>query len=296
MKEDRKRLNALLYPPARWLLVLIAASVAGLILVAATELGTHPVAYALYALATYTLTVSCISAVQNGTTLYQRARALVYAHPLGNRYMTDVRFKVRVSLFGPLLINLAYSVFKLVTSIIFSSFWWGAFAVYYIMLAIMRYLLLHYMILGKEKQSLRLEYRCYQLCGLLFLALNVALSAIVYHMVQKNMSIVYPDGIILLAATYTFYNVTASIVDMVRYRKYRSPVMSASKAIRFAAALVSLLSLETAMLACYGDDPALFTLMTSWTGAGVCLIVLSISVYMILQAIVSLKKLKSSAA
>lgn len=47
---------------------------------------------------------------------------------------------------------------------------------------------------------------------------------------------------------------TVSVIDLVKYRKYKYPVLSAAKAIRFAAALVSLLSLETAMLAQFGDD------------------------------------------
>ena len=71
---------------------------------------------------------------------------------------------------------------------------------------------------------------------------------------------------------------------MIKCRKYKSPVLSASKAIRFASALVALLSLETAMLAQYGNDEVFRRVMTSLTGAGVCIIVLAMSVYMIVKA------------
>ena len=75
-----------------------------------------------------------------------------------------------------------------------------------------------------------------------------------------------------------------SLIHIFRYRKYQSPVLSAAKAIRLAAALVSLLSLETAILTRFGDDEVFRRLMTASTGAGVCIIVLGISVYMIVRA------------
>ena len=114
--------------------------------------------------------------------------------------------------------------------------------------------------------------------------LNLSLTAIVIQMVWQNKAYSYPEIIIIAVATYTFYTVTVSIIDLVKYRKFKSPVMSAAKAIRFAAALVSLLTLETAMLVQYGDDELFRRLMTALTGAGVCIIVLGMSVYMVIRA------------
>lgn len=60
-----------------------------------------------------------------------------------------------------------------------------------------------------------------------------------------------------------------------------------------AAALVSMLALETAMLAQFGgnDTARSRMVMTGCTGAGVCAIVLGIAVYMIVR---STKKLKQA--
>ena len=57
---------------------------------------------------------------------------------------------------------------------------------------------------------------------------------------------------IYVMALYTFYALTMSIVDIVKYRKMGSPVMSTAKIVSLSAALVSLLNLETAMLAQIG--------------------------------------------
>lgn len=70
------------------------------------------------------------------------------------------------------------------------------------------------------------------------------------------------------------------------YRQYQSPVMSAAKAIKLVAALVSMLSLETAMLEQFGNgqDPGFRQLMTGLTGGCACLIVLGMGIYMIVRA------------
>ena len=124
--------------------------------------------------------------------------------------------------------------------------------------------------------------------------LNLALSGIVFQMVWQNRAYTYPEIILITIATYTFYTVTVSIIDLVKYRKFKSPILSASKAIRFAAALVSLLNLEAAMLAQYGDDEGFRRLMTALTGLCVCLIVLAISVIMVLQASRAIRDLQIS--
>ena len=74
---------------------------------------------------------------------------------------------------------------------------------------------------------------------------------------------------------------------------YTAEVMSASKAIRFAQALVSLLSLEASMLVQFGDDERYRRLMLAITGAVVCVMVLFMSVFMIVKANKEIKKLRS---
>ena len=69
--------------------------------------------------------------------------------------------------------------------------------------------------------------------------------------------------------------------------------MSAAKVINLTAAVVSMLSLETAMLAQFGEDDVKFRqIMTSATGVGVCVIVLGMAVFMIAKSTKILKKNK----
>lgn len=292
MKNIIDKYKKIVFPPMWLMLLLTIASIVGLVVVFTKSLEEHPVAYIVYILSAYTTIAVCIFWGKIIPKYYKSLKQKIYDHPLGNRYMTDIDFKEKTSLGVSLAINLAYSVFKLVTGVLYSSFWIGAVAVYYMILSLLRFILLRYMNSDKEKKGLLHEYKQSRLCGILLLILNLSLTGIVFQMVWQNRGYFYPGTLIFAAAAYTFYTVGSSMVDIIKCRKYKSPVLSAAKNIRFAAALVSLLSLETAMLVQFGDDEAYRFLMTSLTGCAVCLIVLGTSIYMIIQANRSIKSLQ----
>ena len=87
-------------------------------------------------------------------------------------------------------------------------------------------------------------------------------------------------------AAYTFYTTIHAIVDIVKYRKLGSPVMSTAKIVSLSAALVSMLNLETAMFAQFGGEmPARDQrIMIAATGGGISVIVVTLSVLLIVKA------------
>lgn len=293
MKKLWKTVKALLYPPLWVTLLLSVLSTVALVAVFTKGLEKTAVAYGAYVLSAYALTVVTAKIVKVIPKVKRSAKEKVYSNSFGNRYMTDAAFKVRISLYISLGINLLYSAFKLWSGVYYSSFWWGAFAVYYIILAIIRFFLLRYMNRKDGEIDMLSEYRRYRLSAILMVLLNLSLAGIVFQMVWQDKGFSYPEVIVIASAAYTFYTVTVSIIDLVRYRKYNRPVISASKAIRFAAALVSLLNLETAMLALYGEDEGFRALMVALTGGGVCIGVLTVSVYMIIKSTKEIGRIKN---
>jgi uncharacterized membrane protein YfcA len=97
--------------------------------------------------------------------------------------------------------------------------------------------------------------------------------------------------ITIALAAFSFTAITVAIVNMVKYRKYNSPVWSASKALSFVAALVSMLTLEDAMLATFGqaEGEGFRQIMCGLTGVGVVAIVLAIAIYMIVTSTKQIK-------
>lgn len=122
---------------------------------------------------------------------------------------------------------------------------------------------------------------------------NFVLSGAVLMILYQNKGFEYHGILIYAMATYTFYITTSAIVNLVKYRKYNSPVMTMTKVIALSASLVSMLSLKTAMFAQFGQDmlPEDKWLMIALTGAGVSVTVITMSVYIIVK---SYKEIKQS--
>lgn len=102
----------------------------------------------------------------------------------------------------------------------------------------------------------------------------------------QNSGFEYPGMLIYIMAMYSFYATIMAVRNVIKFRRYGSPVMSAAKIINLTAALVSMLSLKTAMLTRFGDaDNLMFRqIMTASTGAGISVTVLGMGIFMIVRS------------
>ena len=215
--------------------------------------------------------------------------------PLVERYFSETTFRAEISLYPSLVINLFYARIKFFSGICYRSVWFGTLAVYYILLAVMRFsLLYHVRRRGGTKQNRISELKICRLCGIILMILDWALTGMIILVVRKNSGFEYPGTLIYAMALYTFYAVITAIMNVIKFRKYNSPVVSAAKVINLTAALVSMLSLETAMLTQFGDtrDVVFRQRMSAATGTGVSIIVLGMAVVMIVRTTNQIKKLQ----
>lgn len=295
MERWKRILNKLLYP--RFAVILASVPVAAALLVYVFAFGqkNSPIAYPAYVFSAYALTIVCAWIAKNAGNAKETLNAALHKNKLIHRYLTDVTFKMHVSLYISLGINLLYAGMKLFCGAYYGSVWFGTLAVYYLMLAVMRFSLLQHVNRNAFGKNLISELKQYRLCGVILALMNIALSGVVILVVRNNEGFSYAGYLIYVMAMYAFYNIITAVLDVVKYKKYNSPVMSAAKAIKLATALVSMLSLETAMLAQFGSgqNPAAFRqIMSGATGGAVCLIVLGMAVYMVARSTKQLKHLR----
>ncbi|MCM1136035.1 MAG: hypothetical protein NC400_10720 [Clostridium sp.] len=214
---------------------------------------------------------------------------------LGGKYLHDISFRTKVSLYMGLTVNLAYILMKLAAGVYYRSLWLISLGIYYILLAVMRFLLLHKVQWNEVGADREKELRRYRLCGGMLLVMNQALAGIVIFMVHQNRGFDYPGLLIYAMAAYSFYIVITAFINVIRSRRYGSPILLAAKAVNLVAAMVSILSLETAMLARFGgDDKAFRAVMTGATGGGICTIVIGMAVFMIVKSTRQLKELEGA--
>ena len=275
----------LLFPPVWLILILSVASAVSLALVFIKKLDTHPIAYAVYVVAFYTLVVlSCFCAVVLPKR-YKTIKQKIYANSFGNRYMTDAAFRTRISLYISLIINLLYVCANALSGFIYHTQWFYILAGYYGILAIMRFLLVRYVHQNPIGTNMLGEWKRSRICAYTLTLVNLSLSAVILMMMYQDKGFRYNGILIYVMAAYTFYITTLAIINLVKYRKLGSPVMSMTKIINMVAALVSMLSLETAMFSQFGKDMSnenkqIFIMLT---GAGVSIIIVTMSVYSIVK-------------
>ena len=105
-------------------------------------------------------------------------------------------------------------------------------------------------------------------------------------MVYWNRTFNHNEITAIAMAAYTFGTFAMAIVNVIKYRKYNSPVYSASKAISLTSASVSMLTLESTLLTVFGGDAVSLTMrraMLGLTGGIISIFVITMAVYMITQ-------------
>ena len=290
----RKLCRNLLLPPVWIIIALTVISTAGLAFVFVKGLEQSIAAYIIYVLAFYTLTVLCIFLSLVLPKQYKHIRQKIYNNPLGSRYMTDTEFRTHIWLHISLAINLLYAGVNVLSFILYRSMWFVCLAVYYSILAVMRFLLAKYARRNGFGRDMEGELKRTVICSCILLTLNFALSGSVLMMLYQNKGYEYHGIMIYIMATYTFYITANSIVGLVKSRRQNSPAITMTRVISLSAALVSMLSLETAMFSAFGQDMNRDSkrLMIILTGAGVSLCVITMSLYMIIRSTNEIKSLK----
>jgi hypothetical protein len=272
--------RALLFPHIAIMILLIPIATA-LLVWSMVVIGTESaVAYVSYVLAAYTLTVWCFKIPK----MIKNFKEFKNNNKYARKWQDDTRFRVKMTLFGSLLWNAAYGVFQLWLGIHHNTFWYFSFGIYYLCLAIMRLFLAWHVKKHAPGEKIRLELIKYRACGWVFLVMNLALALIIFFMLYWNRTFTHDMITTIAMAAYTFMSFTMAIINIVKYKKYNSPVLSASKAISFAAACVSMVTLTSTMLTVFSDGTMNIVtqkLMIGGVGTAVWLIVIAMAIIMI---------------
>lgn len=247
------------------------------------------ISYVIYFLCAYFFTIICLGLSKNSK---NRINKIID----NNKYLKIIKedpiVKTLFALYRGLTINGIYALFKLITGIYYHSIWFVTFGLYYLLIGSIRYRLTSYTIKNKIGDNIIEEYKKYRFCGIFMLFLNLILSGMICLVIIKNQTIHYAGYLIYVMAIYTFYIVINGIINIVKYRKYKSPVMSSVRVVNFIQALISMLSLEIAMLTEFGSEnnEVFNRIMIGLTGEAISIIIVSISIYMILKSNKNLKK------
>ena len=290
---DWKKIGKALLFPHIAIMILLVPIATVLLVGSMVFIGTEsPVAIVSYVIAAYTLTVWCMKIPY----LIKFFRTFKNENKYVRKWQDDTRLRVNVSLYGSLAWNALYGIFQLWLGFYHHTFWFYSLGAYYICLGVMRFFLARHTTRYAPGERLQTELKKYRACGIVFLVMNLALALIIFFMVYWNRTFEHHMITAIAMAAYTFTALTAAIINVIKYRKYNSPVYSASKAISLAAALVSMLILESTMFTTFGDGTMTDTaqkMMLGATGGVISVAVVATAIYMIVIGTKELKQLKS---
>ena len=290
---DWKKLGKALLFPHIAIMILLVPIATVLLVGSMVFIGTEsPIAIVSYVIAAYTLTVWCFKIPY----LIQFFKTFKDENKYARRWQDDTRLRVNVSLYGSFAWNALYGIFQLWLGFYHHTFWFYSLGAYYICLGVMRFFLLRHTRKYAPGEKMHAELLKYRACGIVFLVMNLALALIVFFMVYWNRTFQHHMITAIAMAAYTFTALTTAIINVIKYRKYDSPVYSASKVISLAAALVSMLTLESTMLTTFGDGTMTATAqkwMLGATGGAISVLIVATAIYMIVIGTKKLKQLKS---
>ena len=290
---DWKKLGKALLFPHIAIMILLVPIATVLLVGSMVFIGTESaIAILSYVIAAYTLTVWCfkIPYLINFFKTFKNENKYV------RRWQDDARLRINVSLYGALVWNALYGIFQLWLGFYHHTFWFCSLGAYYICLGVMRFFLARHTTRYAPGERMQTELKKYRACGIVFLVMSLALTLIIFFMVYFGRTFEHHMIVAIAMAAYTFTALTAAIINVIKYRKYNSPVYSASKVISLAAAIVSMLTLESTMLTTFGDGTMTATTQ-KWllgaTGGVISVLIVSTAIYMIAVGTKKLKELKT---
>lgn len=108
------------------------------------------------------------------------------SHSLGKRILTEELFRAELFVYLSLIINSLYGIFQLLSGIIYHSFWFGALAVYHMLLAVIRFLLLRPDRYSANQRDYKTELLRYRHCGVVLLMMTPVFASILIIVLHKN--------------------------------------------------------------------------------------------------------------
>ena len=126
------------------------------------------------------------------------------------------------------------------------------------------------------------------------LLMNLAITAIMFFIIYFERTFYHHQITTIALAAYTFLTFGLSIYNFIKYRKFNSPVYSASKTINLVAGCVSMITLTTTMLTTFGTEDVIEfrKILLTIIGIVVSLFILLVSIQIIVFSKKNINKIK----
>lgn len=180
--------------------------------------------------------------------------------------------------------NAVYGVYQGIVGICSRSLWFVVLWAFYWILAALRFCVLMCARIEekdeREEEKAAIQAFVTRAAGVLLLLLACVLMwSVVIH--REGEGKVHGEITMIAIATYTFYKITGTLVQVCRKRKHQPIFGKVLQKVGIAEGAASLLTLQRSMLATFGRTDFLSTdQMNRWIGGGICLLIVVLGMTM----------------
>lgn len=266
----------LLYPHPAVVIVLTLITCVGLPWVFLTGRDASLIAIPLYCGAFYALVTLTALLMK----VIPKAKNRIAHDPLAQKIREkEENGAFGIGMYAEQFINFVYGIFKITSGVIQGSAWIGADGIYNLAQGLIQ---LYQILRHKHVTDLMGQWKAYRQCGFMMIALHTTMTGMMFQMIHMGRHEDSSEIMIIATATFTFYKLIITFVDVAKDRKHKHPVDSAVRFLDLSQALYNLFVLQVGLLWVFGGQEfAYHKLMNSLTGGAVCLLVCGMGIYML---------------
>lgn len=285
----RHLLNRLLYPNkiivvVNYVLTLLSCTLAlTLALVEHASITIDILSYVTYAIAFVLLSYSTYLTVIYAKSILSKAKRIISRTRIGAKLLS--RYDLRTMIFASLsaLVNTAFVVIHVVFTFISDSpIWYSCMALYYASLAFSRLGILLHQKNKAEDAYQTIGLKRYRICGIVLSIIPFFLLPPILQIIFLNKAFTYQGLWIFVFALYAFLKITMAIYNLVKSGKQYDVTVKAIRSIGLADAMVSVFSLQTALLSTFSEGQ--YDIFNVITGGVVLGLTVTLGIYMIIKS------------
>ncbi len=192
---------------------------------------------------------------------------------IGSKFIESNHYRIIISATFSLVFNLIFAFYYGIVGILSVSLIFGASSVYYLLLALMRFLA----VLKRESDP-NSGSQISSVIGVMLIVLSIIFSIMVTVSMKYETATAYGTITMITITTFTFTKITAATVTAVKHRRERSFFIKTVNMIRYSEIAVSLLTMQQSMLVSFDDGTTNAVILNAFTGALVCFFILALGI------------------
>ena len=257
------------------------------------------VCYVLYALTALFFVWSVMLTVRHFPILRRRIIRFLERFSFTRRLLASYGFRTLMFSIGTFFLGIAIAVFNGVLAVIGGSIWYGALALFYLVISFLRGGILIY---HSHRKHRRLEgetrtedhirrTHLFRNCGITLIFITALLSLAVLQVSFTEKPFHYAELTLFALAAYTIYKTMKSSFHIFRARHHHDLTVRAVRNVNLMDALVSVLALQTALLQVFNDGVTPSATYNMITGFFVMAVSMAVGITMIVVAYKHKKRL-----